>query len=492
MKKRLILLTTLFTVLIVSCTPKLVYKLEYDTFDYSSKSALVDNDGYTLIDFYALNDFHGALSYDEDSTLPGISKMNTFLKGKRNENPGGTVLIANGDMWQGSADSNLSQGKMVTHALNHMTYDAFIYGNHEFDWKIDTIKSNKEISNFPYLGANIIETATGEVADFVDDSLLFERGGVKIGIIGTIGSDLERTVQASLIAGLQFDKITDYVVNEAADLREKGAQIIVLASHDTWISDAGNTEKGPLITNKVVDAIFTGHQHAKDEQLINGIPILQARAYGRDVQHVQFGYHKDKEELKLVNYEVIENIATLPLAEDETTKGIFNYFYEEYKIGKIKNEVLTTLVNEDMTRSAVANLIVEVLTKKYNIDGIDYSPVAAMHNVNGGVRNEFKKGEIRYEDVYSAFPFDNEIYLIEIRGARLKEFRGGNFAYYWSTPQRELVDNEYYYIATTNFVYELADSPFRGDDFENTFEYPRDILATYLRGIKTLDGAKYK
>lgn len=489
MKKRLNILLPFFALLIVGCTPKL--KLKYDTYDYSSQNAVVDKDGYTLIDFYALNDFHGALTYDEESNLPGIMKMNTFLKEKRSKNPGGTVLIANGDMWQGSADSNLSRGKMVTHALNHMTYDAMIYGNHEFDWGINTIKSNKEISNFPYLGVNIIEKATREVADFVDDSLLFDRGGVKIGVIGAIGSDLERTIQTSLIEGLEFDKITNYVKQEASELREKGADIVVLASHDTWLTDAGSSEKDPLFNDKVVDAIFTGHQHIKDEQLINGIPLLQARAYGRDVQHIQFGFNKASGELKLNNAEVIENIALLPLEEDATTKDIFNYFYKEYDIENVKTEVLTTLVNESMSRSSIANLIIEVMTKKYVLAGVEYEPVGAMHNVNGGIRSEFELGSIRYEDVYKAFPFDNEIYLIEIRGARLKGFSGGNFAYYWQTPKSELKDNEWYYIATTNFVYELGDAPFRGDDFVNTFEYPRDVLATYLRGIDTLDGRRY-
>ena len=91
-----------------------------------------------------------------------------------------------------------------------------------------------------------------------------------------------------------------------------------------------------------------------------------------------------------------------------------------------------------MNRSAIANLIIEVMTKKYVIDGVEYKPVGAMHNVTGGIRGEFNLGKIRYEDVYKAFPFDNEIYLVSIRGSRLKEFRSGNFAYYWTTPQRQL------------------------------------------------------
>ena len=117
---------------------------------------------------------------------------------------------------------------------------------------------------------------------------------------------------------------------------KKGADIVVLASHDTWITDAGNSEKAPILNDKVVDAIFTGHQHVNNKQVINGIPVLQARAYGRDVQHVQFAFHKDSKDLKINDSEIIENIANLELSEDETTKDILIIFIKNITLQRLK------------------------------------------------------------------------------------------------------------------------------------------------------------
>lgn len=484
MSYRKLLLIPLIGLILTGC--KREEKLKYDVYDDSKYSAKVDSEGYTLIDFYALNDFHGALENDSEENIPGIGQMNTFLKNERAKNPGGTVLIANGDMWQGSAESNLTKGQAVNHALNHMGYAAMILGNHEFDWGIETIKTNKEAANFPYLGINIVHKDSQETVDFVDESPLIERDGVKIGIIGTMGSDLEDTVQASLISGLEFAKITDYVASESARLRAAGANLVVLAAHDTWISKVDN-ERSPIVQQKMVDAVFTGHQHQVDEQLINGVPILQARSYGKDVQHVQLAYHKTNNSVKLVESGVIKNIAALDLAKDTTSEKIYSHFYKQFDIGTIKNEKLGEITNRTMSRQKVASFVVEVMAKEYASE-----VVGAFHNVNGGIRAEFKEGPITYGDVYQAFPFDNELYFVRLSGRMITNLVGGNYAYYWNVDRSTLEPSTFYYVVTTNFVYDLMwSSVANPPSFINQFTYPRDIVAAYIRTHQIIDGGAY-
>src|SRR5690554_5800304 len=66
-----------------------------------------DEHGNYLIDIYGLNDFHGAIISNNNPSYyePGFGKLATFFRNKIAENPYGTVLVASGDMWQGSADS---------------------------------------------------------------------------------------------------------------------------------------------------------------------------------------------------------------------------------------------------------------------------------------------------------------------------------------------------------------------------------------------------
>ena len=92
-------------------------------------------------------------------------------------------------MFQGTAISNLTYGGVVVDVLNNIGMNAFTIGNHEFDWgdqKIIDFKNNSAQvqANFPFLGANIYRKSTNQRAEWVDDYVIIERGGLKIGIIG--------------------------------------------------------------------------------------------------------------------------------------------------------------------------------------------------------------------------------------------------------------------------------------------------------------------
>jgi 2',3'-cyclic-nucleotide 2'-phosphodiesterase (5'-nucleotidase family) len=71
----------------------------------------------TSLDFYAINDFHGALEYNPYSNELGINRLATYFNDRENENPDGTVILSAGDMWQGSADSNITRGRLATDAM---------------------------------------------------------------------------------------------------------------------------------------------------------------------------------------------------------------------------------------------------------------------------------------------------------------------------------------------------------------------------------------
>lgn len=491
MNKKLTFFLLTFTALsLASCKKTKYEKPVYTKYDDSLYKANVDNEGYTVIDIFGLNDFHGALARDEEAKHPGISRLNTLLLNKREENKGGTVFIASGDMWQGSADSNLTRGKIVNETMNYMGFEAMTLGNHEFDWSIAQIEANHAEAEFPYLGSNIVYKDSGERVSFVDDSPLIERDGVKIGIIGTMGSDLENTVQSNLIDGIEFDLVTTYVEDEAASLRAQGADIVVLSAHDSWVSSALRPERSILLDNNVIDAVFAGHQHVYDKQLVNGIPILQTNAYGRGVMHTQFRFDKDTKELKLGTHDVIENIFDMELTEETVTKQIYNYYYQEFKIDDIKNEVVGTLRNRELDRMAIAKLAVQVMHDSYQDEGV----VGAYHNINGGVRVEkMPKGKITYGQIYQAFPFDNEIYIVRITGLRLKGLMaaGGNHAYYFSIKPEEIQDGTFYKVATISFIYEQSGSSVGGEPYTNQWTYTRDLIADYFRTNKKVDGNKY-
>jgi 2',3'-cyclic-nucleotide 2'-phosphodiesterase (5'-nucleotidase family) len=110
--------------------------------------------GQKELSFYATNDFHGSIV--ETNSEPGIFKLGSYLKSEFAAKRNKTVYVDAGDIWQGSADSNINRGKFLVEAMNVLKLDAQTIGNHEFDWYDTVIETNKELANYPFLGANIM------------------------------------------------------------------------------------------------------------------------------------------------------------------------------------------------------------------------------------------------------------------------------------------------------------------------------------------------
>ena len=98
------------------------------------------------IDLYAVNDLHGKIF--DGQTHIGVDEMTTFLKGARASGDG-MILLSSGDMWQGTAESNATQGAIVTDWMNEADFAAMTLGNHEFDWGAEYIERNAVSAEFP-------------------------------------------------------------------------------------------------------------------------------------------------------------------------------------------------------------------------------------------------------------------------------------------------------------------------------------------------------
>src|SRR5260370_23959599 len=72
------------------------------------------------------NDLHGWIG--------GLPTFAGYLSILRADNPGGTLLLDAGDLFQGTLASNLTEGQVVVDVFNALGYQAASLGNHEFDY----------------------------------------------------------------------------------------------------------------------------------------------------------------------------------------------------------------------------------------------------------------------------------------------------------------------------------------------------------------------
>ena len=277
MKKQLLLPLLALLLILTGCT-KAACKTHSDNngddiCDICGDSVIV------VVDFYCINDLHGRIL--DTVAQPGIDELTTFLENAR-QTDDHVVMLSSGDMWQGSAESNMTRGKLVTDWMNAMDFQAMALGNHEFDWGEEYIEQNAKLADFPFLAINIFDSTTKNPVDYCVPSLLMDCSGIQIGLIGAIGDHLS-SIAPDMTEGIYFETgsaLPELEKAESQSLREKGADFIVFILHDGGSSGHGSSNMAGSynisLSDGYVDLVFEGHSH---QQYIYkdsfGVPHLQ-------------------------------------------------------------------------------------------------------------------------------------------------------------------------------------------------------------------------
>ena len=456
------------------------------------------DDTYEYIDMYELSDFHGAVHFEthSDGDYIGLARLATYMDGKRALNPGGTLLLSSGDMFQGSAESNLTRGYMVNYSMHYMGFDAMAIGNHEFDWNTDWLKRNSELTynghSIPFLSANTKKD--GEIPAFLKKSTVITRGAYKIGVIGVMGADLESSVLKSALNGCEFVSYSSIVEAESTRLRnEDGCQAVVLLAHQ----DARHME-----ALNGIDAVFGGHSHKDINTLASGVPAVATLNYGQSVAHIEFKFNKESKAFEgaaNATIESMKNVAT-SLSENSDINSIIDQYAPE--INNIKHIKLGTADETLKYNGALINICTEtmfnVAKEAVKATDPDIDPekiVAAFHNINGGIRDDIPAGEITYGNVYKSFPFDNEVVLFTLTGseAKAKLSSIGNLGCYRVFEKSSYFNNdETYYFVTTDYLAFSESSigsikTLTDEDLVRTGKVVRDEIANSIFQLDTLN-----
>ncbi len=426
----------------------------------------------TDIDVYSVNDVHGAIDYNVSSAKQiGASRMSSYFSSKGQENISGSVFLSSGDMWQGSADSNMSEGRLMNEWMNMVGFESMALGNHEFDWKPATIEKNAKEANFPYLCINLRDE-NDEMPSWVSASKIIVRQGIKIGIIGAIGQ-LESSIEVNSLSGYYFSPSYISLINkEATRLRElEGCSLVFLSYHndDFDTSSCHN-----------IDAVFEGHTHEGYSRVDQyGIPHVQCYGNGSGIQHLKFkrmedgSYKYSDEGSDMFSYTSASSLSTFAPFERM-------YAYFEEQIAPIKNKVVGT-TNKTLSRDDIGAIASKALYRYADDTYHQYNVVASVIN-SGGVRQTIPAGEVSYGQIYAALPFDNTNNICSIMGSDLKRLYLNNGSYYYSYCDEDsssLKDNERYNVITLSYI---SDGKY-GKNFtvlERDANYLRNIVADYF------------
>ncbi len=405
------------------------------------------------VDFYAINDFHGEV--EKISTVAG------YLKEKASNN--NTVLINSGDMFQGSLASNSNKGKLLLECMDEIGFDSFTYGNHEFDWGLSTVRSLSQQSKTPFLGANIYyyDSSTKQWGDFADDfadeyTVTTLDNGIKVGIIGVIGKDQITSITSTLVEGISFKDPEEVIPTISQKLRkEEDCDVVVVslhASQNVFIETASSFD-----ISDYADAVFCAHSHQNEYTTYNGIPFIQGGSYGNYVSHVKLSVKNGK--VSCTTYENISYDSTW--TEDAETSKIVSKYSEEIA-AEAQKVVATTDAYLD-EREELPRIVARSIAEYAVENGHDI--VLAMVNK---ARGSIYKGNITFERLYEALPFDNIIYIVEVSGSDLINEAKYNFI--WRIKGTKIESSKNYKIAVIDYLLYHKNTEGEYDYFPSAFK----------------------
>ncbi|MAF49986.1 MAG: thiosulfohydrolase SoxB [Rhodospirillales bacterium] len=196
-------------------------------------------------DFVALSQEYGKVG--------GLAHMATLINAVRAERPSNTLLVDCGDTWQGSYSALKTRGADMVEVMNALGVDVMT-AHWEFTYGTERVKELIEKLKFPFLAGNVIDKEWEEPV--FEDLTYFERGGVKIAVIGQAFPYTPIANPRYLIPEWSFG-IREENIRESVDkAKAAGADLVVLASHNGFDVDRKLASR---VTG--IDVILTGHTH---------------------------------------------------------------------------------------------------------------------------------------------------------------------------------------------------------------------------------------
>ncbi len=447
------------------------------------------------VDFYCINDLHGKFS--DGDNHPGVDELTTYLKNARQTDEN-VILLAAGDIWQGSSESNLTHGSIMTDWMNDLDFTAMTLGNHEFDWGEGCIEDNAEIAEFPFLAINIYDRTTNTLVDYCQESLLVDLGEIQIGIIGAIG-DCYSSISSDKSKDIYFktgSELTALVKAESAELKAEGADFIVYLIHDGYGSSTGTGSTSLSssqmasyydceLSNGYVDLVFEGHSHqqylAEDPYQV---PHLQNRGDNRGgISHVEIACNPVTGTTHITQAELVLASAYESLKDDDIVQDLLVKYADQISPA---NRVLGTNAyhrRSDYLRQVVADLYYDLGEKTW---GDKYDIVLGGGFISVRSPYELPAGEVKYSQLQSVFPFDNDIVLCSVKGSDLlsKFINTTNKNYYICCSEDlavlDVEPNGTYYIVVDTYTASYAPNRLTVVEEYEKGVYARDLLAQFI------------
>lgn len=374
-------------------------------------------------------DLHGHLlptrDYDGNENVGGLLRCATRIRELRAERDH-VMLVDCGDLYQGTAVSLLTEGRVMTRALDALGYDAWILGNHEFDWGLRKMAARVGESRTPVLAANLgVAPGRDHPMPGVKPYLVKEFEGIRVVLVGLITPGVPSWSLPDQYGDLLFHSSVDTLRRIMPSVRALRPDILLLATHQGLKPDGDDhaNEVNAIAQNfPEFDAIIGGHSHKVVEQAdVSGVLFTQAGYHGIWLGCLDLSY--DTVERKLINKTARVFPIAEPIAFDSELQQMFakdlarEQKYLSERLGTARDRLTARL--DDKGRSPIQALICRSIAASSGADIV-------LHGVLS--EEDLLPGDIRMEDVWRIVPYENRIGTLLLTASEIQAILEENLA----------------------------------------------------------------
>jgi len=336
---------------------------------------------------------------DMHANIDGVARLTTCVKQERAKAPQ-LLLFSAGDNRTGSpyVDCGDHPGIAMIQLMNHIGFDLSALGNHEFDSGPAALAYCINAADFDFVSANVFPTDQHGID--LKPYKIFERNGVRIGVLGLLQVDTTGRPDAhpDMCKGIGF--LDPLKVAEHYKYLRSQCDVLILLTHLGFETDIELARRFPE-----ADAIIGGHSHTKVENghLENGVLITQTQNKFKYLTRLT---------LEVENGKVVSKKAELlPLgayeADTETTAMV-----EQIKAQPFFKRVLTTVKRDIPRRESLGCMMADAIRSCVGTE-------IAIVNMGNVRLDSFPAGPLTVADVYSLDPFGNDTIRMTVTGAEL-------------------------------------------------------------------------
>jgi 5'-nucleotidase / UDP-sugar diphosphatase len=318
------------------------------------------------------------------------------------------LLLDAGDVMTGNPITELeyggAQGGALFEMMNRIGYDAWCPGNHDFDISQENLGRLTGIAQFPTLSANLVKD-DGRYLFKNRPSVVIERGGMRIGIIGVMSQELYSLVNQNNLVGIRVLSPVETTQKEIDELRDR-TDLLIALTHQ-------GVDEDSMLAAEVtgLDVIIGGHSHTrlKKPKLINRVIIVQGGSNCENLGELELtaeAHHVGAYEGKLLQLWSRSDRPVTPLST--FIDSVEQHIDAEY------SEVLATLRGDWVRAGAESGIAQFITDAQRDAAGAD----VAFMNIHG-IRKDVTAGPLTRRDLFEVLPFRNVLTTFQLSGRQL-------------------------------------------------------------------------